>query len=85
MRTYLAKRGSTYYFRRPIPKELQAWFHPRTEWMVFLRTKDRDTAKEMLPELTLRTNREIRPIRMHDGSRQPERPAVFSAVAIFWL
>ncbi len=49
MCTYLAKRGSTYYFRRPIPKELRPIFHPKTEWMISLRTKERETAKSRIP------------------------------------
>lgn len=71
MCTYLAKRGSTYYFRRPIPKELQAAFHPKTEWMISLRTKDRAAAKELLPALTQQTNREMRTARMMAAVKEP--------------
>lgn len=49
--TYLDKVGSTYYFRRPVPPDIQAFFLtsrgvPRTDWKFSLRTKDRATAKE---------------------------------------
>lgn len=42
---YLTKRGSTYYFRRAIPAELREAFGGRAEFMISLRTKDRETAK----------------------------------------
>lgn len=43
--------GATYYFRRPVPEDIQAFFltasgEPRTDWKFSLRTKDRTTAKE---------------------------------------
>lgn len=47
MCSYLAKRGSTYYFRRAIPAELQAALG-RTECMVSLGTKDRADAKRLV-------------------------------------
>lgn len=47
MCSYLAKRGSTYYFRRAIPAELQASLG-RTECMVSLGTKDRADAKRLV-------------------------------------
>lgn len=53
MCTHLDKTGSTYYFRRPVPKDLIGIFltatgGPRTEWKFSLRTKDRDEAKRRL-------------------------------------
>lgn len=47
----LAKRGSTYYFRRAVPESLRPYFltargAPRTEFMESLGTKDLATAKE---------------------------------------
>jgi integrase len=49
MCTYLAKRGSTYYFRRVIPVELRPAMGGRSEFMISLRTKDRETAKRAIP------------------------------------
>ncbi len=46
---YLHRRGATYYYRRPIPKNLiGVWLgptgRPRKEWIVSLQTKDRRIA-----------------------------------------
>ncbi len=51
---YLAKRGTTYYFRRPVPAELRPYPENRPEWMVSLGTKDRETANFHRCILTLR-------------------------------
>ena len=53
MPTYLTKIEATYYYRRPVPPDLQPSFltnkgNPRGEWMESLRTKDRRTAEERL-------------------------------------
>ena len=53
MCTHLDKTGSTYYFRRPVPRDLIGQFttatgKPRTEWKFSLGTKDREEAR---PEL----------------------------------
>ncbi|OYY69104.1 DUF6538 domain-containing protein [Sphingomonas sp. 28-63-12] len=56
MCTYLAKRGATYYFRRPVPEELQPYAQNRREWMISLRCKDRETAKRKIPEHTIATD-----------------------------
>ena len=53
MCTHLDKTGSTYYFRRPVPKDLIGCFatasgKPRTEWKFSLRIKDREQAKRLL-------------------------------------
>ncbi len=55
MCTYLDQVGPTYYFRRSVPIELQALIltatgKPRTEFKISLRTKDRETAKRLLPD-----------------------------------
>lgn len=52
MCTHLDKTGSTYYFRRPVPKDLIGQFstatgRPRKEWKFSLRTKDREEAKRL--------------------------------------
>jgi integrase len=58
MCTHLDKTGSTYYFRRPVPKDLIGCFttatgKPRTEWKFSLGTKDREEAKRLLrPHVT---------------------------------
>ncbi|MGC6401173.1 DUF6538 domain-containing protein [Sphingomonas sp. FW199] len=59
MCTYLAKRGSTYYFRRVIPVELRPAFDGRTEFMMSLRTKDREQAKRLIPARTIDTDRAL--------------------------
>ncbi|WP_374549430.1 DUF6538 domain-containing protein [Sphingobium yanoikuyae] len=46
--SYLAKRGSVYYFRRIVPDELRATLGKR-EIMLSLRTKDREEAKRLIP------------------------------------
>lgn len=43
--------GQTYYFRRPVPDDIRAYFltasgEPRKDWKYTLKTKDRTTAKE---------------------------------------
>jgi hypothetical protein len=48
MCTYLARRGSVYYFRRTIPASLRSAIG-RAEFVVSLRTKDRNTAKRLIP------------------------------------
>lgn len=55
MCTHLAKVGATYYFRMAVPAELRPFLltkagKPRTEFMESLGTKDRDTAKRLLPD-----------------------------------
>lgn len=53
MCSYLDQVGSTYYFRRTVPKDLVGTFltnsgRARTEWKYTLGTKDRETAKRRL-------------------------------------
>ena len=57
MCTYLAKRGSTYYFRRAIPVELRPAFGGRAEFMLSLRSKDRAEAKLHIPAHTVETDK----------------------------
>lgn len=57
MCTYLAKRGSTYYFRRAIPVELRPAFGGRAEFMLSLRSKDRAEAKLRIPAHTVETDK----------------------------
>lgn len=59
MCTYLAKRGSVYYFRRIIPAELRAALGGKAEFMLSLRTKDREQAKRLIPDKTKLTDRLI--------------------------
>src|SRR5690348_9767205 len=56
MCTYLDQVGSTYYFRRAVPAELRPYLltatgKPRAEFKLSLRTKDREAAKRLLPDL----------------------------------
>ena len=53
MCTYLAKRGATYYFRRLVPEELRPYLDSRREWMISLRSKDREEAKRKIPDHTI--------------------------------
>ena len=55
MCNYLSKPGSTYYFRRLVPVELQAYLG-RKEWSYSLRTKDRSVAKRLAQAEAVVTN-----------------------------
>jgi integrase len=62
MCTYLDQVGSTYYFRRVVPAELRPYLltatgKPRAEFKLSLGTKDRETAKRLLPDFVQRTDR----------------------------
>lgn len=59
MCTYLAKRGSVYYFRRVIPAELRSAFGGKREFMESLGTKDRAEAKRLIPARTTASEREL--------------------------
>lgn len=72
MCTHLNKTNSTYYFRRPVPKNLIGHFatatgKPRTEWKFSLRTKDREEDKRLLRPYVSDTDRLI------DDARQALR------------
>jgi integrase len=64
MCTYLNKTGATYYFRRPVPDDLLAYFvtergNPRAEWKRSLGTKDREEAKRLLRRHMVETDKLI--------------------------
>lgn len=61
MCAHLNKTGSTYYFRRPVPKDLIGHIKtktgkPRTEWKISLHTKDREEAKRLILPHEAQTN-----------------------------
>ena len=72
MCTNLAKRGATYYFRRIIPAELRPAFDGRREFMESLRTKDRETAKRLIPERRMATDRLLDTARRLYPENRPE-------------
>ena|GEM_PF-2550212 len=53
--SYLAKRGSVYYFRRIVPDDLRAVLGKR-EIMLSLRTKDREDAKRLIPKEIIKSD-----------------------------
>jgi len=67
MCTYLAKRGATYYFRRGIPAELRPALGGKLEFMISLRTKDREAAKRLIPQHTAATDKLLDQARSHLG------------------
>lgn len=71
MCTYLHQRGSVYYFRRAIPVELRPALDGKAEFMRSLRTKDRATAKRLIPEHTLTTDRLLDDARTQMGRGGP--------------
>src|SRR5437773_2746631 len=54
-KTYLQKLNGTYYFRRPIPPELQHLYSGRTALRWSLKTKDRATAEHRCELDTVKT------------------------------
>lgn len=83
MCTYLAKRGSTYYFRRAIPVELRPAFDGRAEFMVSLRSKDRAEAKLRVPAHTVETDKLLADAaRLLAGKPAPKPKAPRSAAQI---
>jgi integrase len=56
MCTYLSSTRPTYYFRRGIPAELRPFLEGRHEWSRSLGTKDRATAKQRIPAITIETD-----------------------------
>ncbi len=73
MHLHLQKRGNRWYFRRPVPQDLQAHY-PRKTLLVALGTSDYDVAKERASELTVTTNKEFAALR-------GERPDAWTAPA----
>ncbi|MEX3998040.1 DUF6538 domain-containing protein [Paraburkholderia sp. EG285A] len=62
MHLHLQKRGNRWYFRRPVPKDLQAHY-PHKTLLVALGTSDYDVAKERASALTVQTNNEFAGLR----------------------
>jgi integrase len=75
MCTYLAKRGSTYYFRRTVPAELRAALNGRTEFMFSIGTKVRDEAKRRIPAHTVATEQLLADAAARVACAAPESPA----------
>ena len=81
MCTYLSKRGATYYFRRVIPIELRPAFGGKAQFMVSLRTKDRDRAKQLIPAQTMASEKQLDAARGQLGKspksapETPQRPS----------
>jgi integrase len=75
MCTYLAKRGSTYYFRRVIPVELRAALGGKAEFMESLGTKDREQAKRLIPDKTTASEKSLDAARVRTMQQAPQKPA----------
>ncbi|MDF1530358.1 MAG: hypothetical protein P1R74_14665 [Sedimenticola sp.] len=65
--TRLSKRGSTFYFRAMIPKELQSYYGKR-EIVFSLRTKDRQEASRLVRQASAKLDAEF------DSIRKPTEP-----------
>lgn len=74
MCTYLTKRGATYYFRRTIPAELRPSMGGRAEFMVSLRTKDREEAKRLIPAETQQSQRILYEAAQQMPAQRPSAP-----------
>jgi integrase len=79
MSTYLQKRGSVYYFRRPIPQDIRKFFRTRNErrqdeWVWSLGTKDRTRAKSLIPLHVIKTDQLIADARA--GVMKPATPSL---------
>lgn len=77
MSTYLQKRGSVYYFRRQIPQDIRNFFRTKNgkqqdEWVWSLSTKDRTTAKSLIPLHVIKTDQLIADARA--GVIEPATP-----------
>lgn len=80
MCTHLAKVGATYYFRMAVPAELRPFLltksgKPRTEFMESLGTKDRDTAKRLLPDRVKLAHAELDAARIRLAREQAQGSA----------
>jgi integrase len=73
MCTHLFKRGSTYYFRRRIPKDLAAHYGGRLEVSVSLRTTSRNEAVRFARLAGVRLDEEFS---QHRGGKPVEQPVV---------
>ena len=81
MCTYLAKRGSTYYFRRAIPVELRPAFGGRAEFMLSLRSKDRAEAKLRIPAHTTETDKLLADAARSIAGKPTPKPVVANSPA----
>jgi hypothetical protein len=81
MCTYLAKRGATYYFRRVILLELRPAFGGKAEFMLSLRTKERDDAKRLIHDKAKEADRLLDEARARIGApvaaMSPRPPSPF--------
>lgn len=87
MCTHLAKVGATYYFRMAVPAELRPFLltksgKPRTEFMESLGTKDRDTAKRLLPDRVKLAHAELDAARIALAREQAQEGAAEPASAV---
>lgn len=84
MCSYLDQVGSTYYFRRTVPKGLVGTFltssgRARTEWKYTLGTKDRETAKRRLRPHEIETDALIDNARAQARSSEQSLPVCGAA------
>lgn len=76
MCTYLHKApNGVYYFRMGIPAELRPRFDGKREIKFSLGTKDRDTAKRLIPDHTKAAQRQIEQARASTGPAPKPAPA----------
>ena len=76
MCTYLHKApNGVYYFRMGIPVELRPRFDGKREIKFSLGTKDRDTAKRLIPDQTKAAQRQIEQARASTGPAPKPVPA----------
>lgn len=85
MCTYLARRGATYYHCRVIPAELRSAIGGKSEFMLSLRTKDRETAKRLIPDKTKATDRLLDQARLSLGQPAAVPPLAAPAPTEFEL
>ncbi len=85
MCTYLTKRGSTYYFRRVIPAELRPALGGKAEFMLSLRTKDREQAKRLIPDRTKETDRLLDEAGRRGARTEMPRPDGGAAISEFQI
>ena len=86
MCTYLARIGATYYFRRPVPKDLIGHFKTAkggamSVWKVSLRVTDREVAKPLLRPHEIETDRLIEEARRELNLLPPLSPQEQAAQA----
>ncbi|WP_146163462.1 DUF6538 domain-containing protein [Sphingomonas fennica] len=74
--SYLSKRGATYYFRRVIPDELQPVIG-RREFMVSLRTKDKEEAKRLIPHHVIASDKRLQEARQALAAASVPKPKAY--------